>query len=330
MRDARVNGGAMNRRLKYAMTITALSAAGIIEPCLPRLLASPVALQASEQGAQGRKDFEQHALAADRAFMDAAAKSDTAALDKLLDARFTWTDAGGKTLARREFLQQAPKPAIAISDAETQGTGDAGPAGARDFSALIPLETFHNYGSVESIQIHSGKDHALHVWVNRSGGWRLLIYQEVRSLDAPPAPRSVTREACENPCRKVPFEPKNQDERDIVAGFMAINLYAVEHDPAHWTKYVADEFEAANSNSDQTLTKRGRMEGLTNSKMAGYTPAPVVEMHILDFGIAAIIICKHQPEHGQPIHVTRVWTKRAGQWMEAAAYQTRIEGAATP
>ena len=125
----------------------------------------------------------------------------------------------------------------------------------------------------------------------------------------------------------MPYEPKTQNERDVIAGFMSLQTYTVAHDAKNWGLYVADEFEAANSNSDQTLSKRGRMEDLARSKMAGYTPMPVVDMHVLDFGTAAILISKHQPEHGKPVHITRVWIKRAGHWMEAASYQTRIEDA---
>jgi hypothetical protein len=282
-----------------------------------------------------RKEFEEGALAADRAFVEAAAKSDTAALDKMLDVRFTWTDASGNTLTRKEVLQQAPKPAI--SNAGTQGgaqvPGDSQPGppiGARDLPNLIPLQDFHSYGSLEVIQIHSGKDHALHIWVNRSAGWRLLVYQEVRLLDEAPATTPGTRGACENPCKTLPYEPKTQNERDVLSGFMSLQTYTVAHDAKNWGMYVADEFEAANSNSNQTLTKRGRMEDLQRSKMAGYTPMPAVEMRVLDFGTAAILISKHQPEHAQPVHITRVWIKRGGHWMEAVSYQTRIQGAPAP
>jgi hypothetical protein len=68
------------------------------------------------------------------------------------------------------------------------------------------------------------------------------------------------------------------------------------------------------------------MADLARSKMAGYTPMPVVEMRVLDFGTAAILISKHQPQNAKPVHITRVWIKRGGHWMEAASYQTRIEG----
>src|SRR6266704_494819 len=92
----------MNRRLKHVVMFTTFSAACAIVPCLPRLLASPTALQESSQAPQGQKDFQQRALTAERAFVEAAAKSDPAALVQLLDVRYTWTGASGKTLKRQE------------------------------------------------------------------------------------------------------------------------------------------------------------------------------------------------------------------------------------
>ncbi len=300
----------MNGRFKSATLLTTLCAGILIAPCSPRLLASPAASpQESESSQFQQAKFEQRALAADHAFVEAATKSDTAALDKLLDVRFTWTSTNGKTLTRQAALQQTPTPAI--SDANAQITA-------------------HNYGSLESIQVHSGKDHALHIWVNRSAGWRLLVYQEVRLLDTLPANTPGTSGiggTCDNPCKAIPYEPKTQNEHDVVSDFLALQTYTFAHDSANWVKYVADEFESANSNNDQTLTKRGRMEDLERSKMAGYRPMPIVDMRILDFGAAAILISKDQPENGKPLHITRVWIKRDGRWMEAASYQTRIEDA---
>jgi hypothetical protein len=33
------------------------------------------------------------------------------------------------------------------------------------------------------------------------------------------------------------------------------------------------------------------------------------------------------PEH-QPVHIRRMWIERDDHWMEAASYQTRMQGAA--
>src|SRR6266849_9171484 len=55
---------------------------------------------------------EPSVLQADREFVQAAAKGDSAAVARLLDADFTWTDADGKTLSRAEVLSSLPKPAL--------------------------------------------------------------------------------------------------------------------------------------------------------------------------------------------------------------------------
>src|SRR5690242_6701627 len=163
---SRANGGGMDLRVKRIFIITSLYLAGLSAAYLP---ARSAGRQQSPQNPQGMKDFEQRALAADQAFVEAASKSDTVALDNMLDVRFTWTDANGKTLTRQEFLREAPKPAIGLVDVGAQGTGDSGPLGARVYDS-IPLEEFHNYGSLEVIHVHKGKDQALHIWVNRSTG----------------------------------------------------------------------------------------------------------------------------------------------------------------
>jgi len=63
---------------------------------LPRLLASPTALQDPPRPRKAKRISSERALTAERAFVEAAAKSDPAALDQLLDVRFTWTEASGK------------------------------------------------------------------------------------------------------------------------------------------------------------------------------------------------------------------------------------------
>src|SRR5690348_8389070 len=97
-------------------------------------------------------------LAADRDFVQAVAKSDSAALGKLLDADFVWIDASGKTADRAKVLGGVPKSdASGASGAETRR---------------------HDYGQVDVVQTDSGKLHVLRVWVKRPAGWRALVYQE--------------------------------------------------------------------------------------------------------------------------------------------------------
>src|SRR5713226_3176209 len=51
-------------------------------------------------------------LQADREFVQAAGRGDTATVGRVLDADFTWTDADGKTRSRAEVLDSLPTPAL--------------------------------------------------------------------------------------------------------------------------------------------------------------------------------------------------------------------------
>lgn len=95
-------------------------------------------------------------------------------------------------------------------------------------------------------------------------------------MDTAPATAVGTGKTCENPCKTVPYTAKNTNEKDVLAAYVALQTATVLHDSVTWGKYVADEFRAANSNSNQVLDKQGRMADLERSKMAGYSPMPVV------------------------------------------------------
>ena len=87
-------------------------------------------------------------LQADRAFVEAVAKSDKPALEKRLDADFAWTDSAGKTQTKAEVLRDPPKPAIANeNDAQLKQ---------------------YTYGELGDVQANLGKTHVLRVWVKRS------------------------------------------------------------------------------------------------------------------------------------------------------------------
>ena len=248
------------------------------------------------------------ALRADRAFVAAIVKADAGAVDKLVDPEFTWTDAAGKTFGRVQVLASLPKPIIVDESAAKIAS--------------------RSYGQVEIVQAHSGKANALRLWVRRPEGWRLLVYQEVRLMDTAPTVTPGTGTTCDNPCKSLPYEAKSATEQEVLKSYMALQTATVYHDSPTWGKYVAEEFAAASSNSDKVLDKQGRMADLERSKMAGYAPVPVVAMELFDFPDVTILVSRHQPIHGKPLHITRLWIKRGGKWMEAVSYQTRIDGAA--
>jgi hypothetical protein len=241
---------------------------------------------------------------ADRAFVDAVNRADAAALDRLLDTDFTWTDFAGKTKTKADVLR-------GLSPAAN---------GAPEQAGL----KYYSYGDLGDAQENDGRMHVLRVWVKRSGEWRAIVYQEVRSLDAAPAFAPGAGKDCENPCKMVPYQPKNRTEQQVVAAYSKLETAAMAHNSPVFAKLVADEFVAASSNSNKLYDKRGRMDDFDHAKMAGVAPTPLVSARMLDFGDAVLMMSEHRPDRGKPLHVTRVWIRRNGSWMETLSYQTSV------
>jgi hypothetical protein len=241
-------------------------------------------------------------LQADHAFVAAIAKADAGALEKLLDEDFTWTDSAGKTKTKSEVLQTR------LNRAREQA----------DFKEFT-------YGEIGDVQANLGRSHVLRVWVKRPGGWKAIVYQEVVSLDAPPSFAPGAGKNCENPCKMVPYKPKNATEQAVVTAYSKLETAAMAHNSAVFGTLVADEFVAASSNSNKVYDKRGRMDDFDHAKMAGVAPTPLVSARMFDFGDAVLMTSEHKPDRGKPLHVTRLWVKRNGSWIEALSYQTSIQ-----
>lgn len=244
---------------------------------------------------------------ADGAFVQAAGNGDIRALGKLLDADFTWTDSEGKTQTKAGVLRELPKRAIA----------DERDAAVRQYT----------YGDMGDVEVDFGRDHVLRVWVKRAGGWKAMVYQEVRSLDAPPSFAPGAGRDCENPCRRVGYEPKNPIEREVIAAYSKLETAAMGHNSAEFATLVADEFVAASSNSNKLSDKRGRMEDFDHAKNAGVAPTPLTSAQMFDFSGAVLMRSEHTPDRGKPLHVTRVWVKREARWIETLSYQTSVAAA---
>lgn len=243
-------------------------------------------------------------LQADRAFVQAVAKGDKAALEQLLDADFTWTDFEGKPATKAQVLQKVPTVAIA----DEQG------AQRKEYS----------YGKIGDVQVNLGRAHILRVWVKRAEGWKAIVYQEVMSLEAPPSFTPGAGKDCENPCKTVAYAPKNETERQVIAAYSKLETAAMAHNSAVFATMVGDEFVAASSNSHRLYDKRGRMEDFDHSQMGGVAPTPLTSARLFDFGDAVLMKSEHRPDRGRPLHVTRVWVKRNGSWVETLSYQTSV------
>jgi hypothetical protein len=283
------------RRL-VAITVFFASLSGGLWVCLPRQVV--------------RADDMQTVRQADHAFLEAASRADASALGKLLDSNFEWTDSEGRTLARDRVLRELPKPSVA---------GGAG------------QETEHFYGDVAQLQTHSGRDNALRIWVRRPDGWKALIYQEVRLRATPPTVVPSAGADCANPCKMVPYQPQNETEREVIQAYKDLETAAMAHNAPVFATLVADEFVALSSNGDILHDKKGRIAEFQASKMGGLAPTPLTTARMFVFGNTVVMVSEHVPDRGRPLHVTRLWTKRDGKWVEAISYQTSVQpGAGRP
>jgi hypothetical protein len=242
---------------------------------------------------------------ADLGFVQAIAASDKKGLSSALDPDFTWTDSNGKTYMRKEVLQTIP-------------TSSANSSAAENEQRL--------YGDVGLVMAVSGKTHAARFWVKDADGWRLLIYHEAtlseESRIGAPHPKD-----CENPCKTLPYTPKNDAEKGIIASWQALETAVTHHDSQIWGQHVADEFLLINSNNDHPFTKADRIAILDKQKQTGTAsaPIPLVSAEMFDYGDTVIMAASHRRDSDKPVRVSRIWVQRNGLWLMAFSEQTIVQ-----
>ena len=248
-------------------------------------------------------------LQMDNEFVQAAAKDDKAAVGKLLDSDFTWTDADGKTRARADVLKSLPTPAL-----------------GNETGAQLKPRTYSQVGAVMSSR---DKIHVLRIWVKRPPGWRLLVYHEVALGQQVAAAAGPGVNECQNPCKTVPFKPKTEAEQAIITSWQALETGVTNHNASAWSPHIAEEFVMLGSTNDHPLSKADRIATLNLQKQTGHgsAPAPLVSAQMFDFGDAVVMTSLHQPYSGKPVHVSRLWIKRDGHWIMSISYQTTIQAA---
>lgn len=185
------------------------------------------------------------------------------------------------------------------------------------------------YGDVAGIQVAKGKQHIVRIWVKRAAGWRLLDYHEVQQPDVASPPGPTTNE-CINPCKTVPYTPKNEDEAGVIKSWSTLETAVTNHDPKGWEPHFLDEFVLISSSATQVMTKADRLKTLAKP---GIGPAPpgLVRAQMFDFPSdhpeTIVMIATAQGFSGKPVHISRIWVKRDGMWRMAFSYQTVIQSA---
>jgi hypothetical protein len=254
---------------------------------------------------------EQAAKAAQRAFLANLAKGDQKAVAASLDRRFTWIDAEGRSLPRRETLKALPALAAA-----NQGEAE--------------VET-HFYGRLLSVRGNHDGTRFLRVFVKRRHGWRAFVLMDtpVSPAGAAASFEHATAGDCENPCRTVPYTPRTPVEKEVLAAWQQLETLQWRPDAAQWANGVADEFVAISETSRRN--KEERVATLKRQQDAGTGTAgdPVTSMRIYGFGTQSAVMISQQVPYsgGKPYSDVRVWTLRDGRWQLALSQQVTIQAA---
>ncbi len=240
----------------------------------------------------------------DRAFVAASARGDSKAVAGLLDEQFNWIDGFGRVMSKDQIAGM--KPLLG------------------DEMGVKPI--VHRYGDVVSVVVEGDKKYLLRIWAKRADGWRLLVHHEV-SQNVPVFGHGPGKKEWDNPCFTLPYEPKNQDERDCLASWQALEIAVMRHLPEEWVKHVADEFSLYAATRQHT--KAGRVAVIEEQRKtnAYSAPSPLVWNEMIGFPDAIVMRCEHQPFHGKATRVSRVFTKHNGQWLMAVSFQTSRQDA---
>lgn len=238
---------------------------------------------------------------ADQVVRGAMADRDVATFERQLDDDFTWITAAGEHRTRASVLASLPSRAVTAIDASVE---------ARRLGSHITV-----------VQHHSGPTHAMHVWVRRPAGWRLLHVSEVIEGERVVYGGTMIGAAsCINPCKEVPFVPANEVERAVIEAWQA-----QQSGPEQWAAHIPDDNVARTSNG--TYTRADRIAVQRQQVQAGtiVAPSPLTWARIWEFGDSALMIALQPRAVGKPFWGSRVFELRNGTWMMAESYQTSIE-----
>ena len=239
---------------------------------------------------------------ANEKLIEALQTRDAAAIEPLLDADFSWITPAGVHRSRASVVASLPEPAIGR---------------AKDVSVAV-----RRLGSkITVVQHHGGTTHAMHVWVQRPAGWRLLHVSEVIEGERVVYGGTMIGAAnCINPCKIVPFIPANATEKAVIEAWQA-----QQSGPEQWAKHIPDDNVARTSNG--TYTKADRIAVQEQQTRAGtvVAPGPLTWARIWEFGDSALMIALQPRAVGKPFWGSRVFELRNGTWMMAESYQTSIQ-----
>jgi hypothetical protein len=253
---------------------------------------------------------ETSAVQADRSLGAAFEKGDHAAVNKLLDAEFTWIDTDGIMYERPDALRAGLKPLI-------PNAGD-----------VKTIEHKYAGGKVVWVQNNQGNKWAAHIWVQRPAGWRLLHANEIATRPADPIAnvRPDYAVPCINPCKEVPYKPISPSEQAALAGWQD---QEGANGPGHHDMHIGDNVVVISSTTT-TPRPSATAPGPTpvNPAAANRPPvgaAPALWVRTWDFGEAVVAIMIQPTYGGKAYWSSRIFGNHHGFWKMEESYHTTIQ-----
>jgi hypothetical protein len=251
-------------------------------------------------------DDDRSVLQADHALMQAFASADKGAVDRLLDAEFTWIDSSGKKLSRAQVLENLPAPGNADIEAQER-----------------------TYGEAAVVRANRGRVQVVRVWAKRASGWRAMLYQEVTlalKSELPVASGAGSSE-CVNPCKSIPFQTETPSEKEVITSWQGVMSAMADNDADAYALLIADEFTATDTHHDRAYTKADRIAQIQKQKQAGAQSRPpaLISARMFDFGETVVMIAREQRTNAKAYFNSRMWVKRDGRWQMLFSMNTRIE-----
>ncbi len=250
------------------------------------------------------------AVQADRALGAAFEQGNSATVNKLLDAEFTWIDTDGIMWERPDALRAGLKPLVPnASDVKTVA---------------------HKYakGKVVWIQNNRGNKYAAHIWVQRPAGWRLLHANEIATRPADPVANVRPDYAipCINPCKEVPYKPISASEKAALAGWQD---QEGANGPGHHDMHIGDNVVVISSTTTTPRPSATAPGPTPVNPAAANRPqvgaAPALWARTWDFGDAVVAIMIQPTYGGKAYWSSRIFGNHNGFWKMEESYHTTIQ-----
>jgi hypothetical protein len=253
---------------------------------------------------------------ADHNLTEALANGDKKTVATLLDDRFQWIEANGKTHTKEQVLDD-----LAQFAADNEGALD--------------VRSVDFLGQVERVLgLHHNQRFA-HLWVKNAAGWQAFVFLNIPvpperpdTTATPSAPTDADK-VCENPCKTLPYKPSNPAEEGAMATWFRLKNDEWHPNPEDWAAHADDAHETLTPRTD--ILKLQHVEELAEERKlygpeGGSGGSAVLSMRMFAFGNVVIMQAfqGRNPNAKPTSWNLRVFLNRGDGWKIALSAQTNI------